>query len=177
MCQNCQLNGALEAFWYLPCPHICKTASLFCAQCFRIYFQSSAHTLGWWSNLCEGICCSHCCRPRPLSRYHRCCRCCRCCRHHHCCCRQCHRHQALTLASTLTIAAASANVTVPPRLLSMVGCCVVCCSSPAALSAVQIYQPPPLVRLLALTMTAITAVNDCHCHCHSQQQQPPKASG
>jgi len=36
------------------------------------------------------------------------------------------------------------NVTAPPTLLSMVGCCVVCCSSPAALSAIQICQPPPL---------------------------------
>ena len=31
----------LEAFWYLPCPHICRTASLFHAQSFGVYFQSS----------------------------------------------------------------------------------------------------------------------------------------
>jgi hypothetical protein len=35
-----------------------------------------------------------------------------------------------------------ANVIAPPTLLSMVGCCVVCRSLPAALSAVQICQPP-----------------------------------
>ena len=43
----------------------------------------------------------------------------------------------------VTISAASANVTASPTLLSMVGCCAVCCPSPTASFAVQIYQPPP----------------------------------
>ena len=120
------------------------------------------------------ICCSHCRHPRPLSRYHRRCRCRRCRRHRH---RHCCRHHALTLASAVTIAAASVNVTAPPTLLSMVGCCVICCSLPAALSAVKICQPPLVVRSSTLTMTAIAAVDDCHRHCHSQRQRPPKASG
>jgi hypothetical protein len=47
------------------------------------------------------------------------------------------------LASAVTITAASVNVTTPLTLLLMVGCCVVCRPSPAALSAVQICQPPP----------------------------------
>ncbi len=34
------LQGALEAFWYLPCPHICRTTSLISAQSFGVYFQS-----------------------------------------------------------------------------------------------------------------------------------------
>jgi hypothetical protein len=56
--------------------------------------------------------------------------------------RQCCRHHTLALASTVTIAAAFANVIAPPTLLSMVGCYVICRPSPAALSAVQICQPP-----------------------------------
>jgi hypothetical protein len=48
-----------------------------------------------------------------------------------------------TLASAVTIVAACANVAAPLMLLSMVGCCVLCCPLPAALSAVQICQPPP----------------------------------
>jgi hypothetical protein len=48
-----------------------------------------------------------------------------------------------TLASAVTIAAASADITAPLTLLSMVGCCVACRPSPAALSAVRICQPPP----------------------------------
>ena len=60
-----------------------------------------------------------------------------------CCCRrQCCCHHAL--ASVVTITAAFANVIAPPTLLSMVGCCVVCRPLPAALSAIQICQPPPL---------------------------------
>ncbi len=68
--------------------------------------------------------------------------------YHRCCCRRrrrrrrCRRHHALTLASAVTITAASANVTASPMLLSMVGCDVVCRPSPTALSAVRIYQPP-----------------------------------
>jgi hypothetical protein len=158
--KTARLNGALEAFWYLPCPHICRTASLHCAQSFGVYFQSSAHTLGQWSNMCEGICCSHCRRPHPLSRYHRCCRCRRCRRHRRCRRRQCRRHHTLTLASALTIAAASANVTAPLMLLLMVGCCVLCHSSPAALSAVQICQPPPL----------------CGCWCQRRPLSPPSTT-
>jgi len=53
-----------------------------------------------------------------------------------------HRHHALTLASAITIAAASVNVTASSTLLSMVGCGVDCRPSPTALSAVRIYQPP-----------------------------------
>jgi hypothetical protein len=53
------------------------------------------------------------------------------------------RPHPFTLASAVTIAAASANVTAPPTLLLMVGCCVVCRSSPAASYAVQICLPPP----------------------------------
>ena len=46
---------------------------------------------------------------------------------------------------------AFANVFAPPMLLSMVGCCVVCRPLPAALSAIQICQPPPSCgALLAL---------------------------
>jgi hypothetical protein len=41
-----------------------------------------------------------------------------------------------TLASAVTTAAASANVTAPLMLLSMLGCSVVCCPLPTALSAV-----------------------------------------
>ena len=66
----------------------------------------------------------------------------RCCRH----CRRrrlCFCHHTLALASAVTIAAAFANVIAPPTLLSMVGCCVVCCPLHAALSAVQICQPLP----------------------------------
>jgi hypothetical protein len=73
----------------------------------------STTTTEWWPT-------AHCCRRR------------RCCRHHD-----------LALASAVTIAAAFANVIAPPTLQSMVGCCVVCCPSPAALSALQICQPPP----------------------------------
>ena len=57
-------------------------------------------------------------------------------RHRHCCC-----HHTLALASTIIIATAYANVIAPLTLLSMVGCCVICYLSPAALSAVQICQP------------------------------------
>ncbi len=74
--------------------------------------------------------------PAPIT-YHRC-RCCRCRRR-----RQCRCHHALTLASAITIAAASADVTASPTLLSMVGCGVVCRPSPTVSSAVPIYQPPP----------------------------------
>jgi hypothetical protein len=63
-------------------------------------------------------------------------------RHRHCRRHQCCHHHALTFASALTIAAAYANVTAPPMLLLMVGCCVVCHSLPAALSVVHICQPP-----------------------------------
>ena len=99
------------------------------------------------------ICCSHCRRPHPLSRYHRCCR---CLRHRR-------RHHALSLASAVTIAAASANVTAPLTLLPMVGCCVVRRSSPAASSAVQICQPaPPLCshqrRQRPLSPPSMTAI-------------------
>jgi hypothetical protein len=65
------------------------------------------------------------------------------CHHRHrrrrrrCCC-----HHALALASVVTINTAFANIIAPPTLLSMVDCCVVCRPSPAALSAVQICQPP-----------------------------------
>ncbi len=48
-----------------------------------------------------------------------------------------------TLASTVTIAEACADITAPLTLLSMVGCCVVCRPLPAASSAVRICQPPP----------------------------------
>jgi hypothetical protein len=48
-----------------------------------------------------------------------------------------------TLASAVTIAAACADVTASLMLLLMVGCCIVCHPLPAALSAVQICQPPP----------------------------------
>ena len=78
----------------------------------------STTTTGWWLT-------AHCCR---LRRRHR-----QCCRHH-----------ALALASAITIAAAFANVIAPPTLLLMVGCCVICRPLPAALSALQICQPPPL---------------------------------
>ena len=71
------------------------------------------------------------------SPYHRC----RCCRRRRR--RRCRRHHSLTLASAVTIAAASADVTASPTLLSMVGCGVVCRPSPTASSAVRIYQPPP----------------------------------
>ena len=87
----------------------------------------STTTTGWW--LIVRCCCHH---RRHL----------RCCRHHarivrsHCRHRQCRRHHTLTLASTLTIAAASTNVTALPALLLMVGCCVICRSLPAALSAI-----------------------------------------
>jgi len=57
--------------------------------------------------------------------------------------RQCCHHHALALASNVTITEAFANVIVPPTLLWMVGCCVVCCPLPAASSAVQICQPQP----------------------------------
>jgi hypothetical protein len=77
----------------------------------------STTTTGWWPT-------ARCCRHRR-SRH-------RCCRHH-----------ALALASAITIAAAFAIVIAPPTLLSMVGCCVICRPLPAALSAVQICQPPP----------------------------------
>ena len=66
----------------------------------------------------------------------------RCCRHCRSC-RQCCRHHALALASAVTIAAAFANVIAPSTLLLMVGCCDICRPLPAALSAVQICQPPP----------------------------------
>jgi hypothetical protein len=71
----------------------------------------------------------------PHSPYHRHC-CCPCRHHRQCCC-----HHALTLAFAVTIAVASANVTVSPTLLLMVGCCVVCCPLPDASSAIQICQP------------------------------------
>jgi hypothetical protein len=79
--------------------------------------------------------------PAPIT-YHRC----RSCRHRRRRRRRrrCRRHHALTLASAVTIAAASADVTASPTLLSMVGCGVVCRPSPIALSAIRIYQPPPL---------------------------------
>ena len=57
--------------------------------------------------------------------------------------RQCRHHHALTLASTVTIAAASFDVTASPNHLSMVGCGFVCRPSPTALSAVRIDQPLP----------------------------------
>ena len=57
--------------------------------------------------------------------------------------RRCCRHHALALASAITITAVFAKGIAPPMLLSMVGCGVVCCPSPAVLSAVQICQPPP----------------------------------
>jgi len=70
----------------------------------------------------------------------------RCCRHRRRCC----RHHALALASAVTIAAAFANIIAPPMHLSMVGCCVICCPSPAALSAVQICQPLPSCGALSM---------------------------
>ncbi len=63
------------------------------------------------------------------------------CHHRHRRCQCCHHH-ALALASVVTIAAAFVNVIAPPTLLSMIGCCGICCPLPAALSAVQICQPP-----------------------------------
>ena len=79
----------------------------------------STTTIRWWPT-------ARCCHHRRSRR--------RCCRHH---------HHALALASTVTIAAAFANVIAPLTLLSMVGCCVICRPSPAASSAIQICQPPP----------------------------------
>jgi hypothetical protein len=60
-----------------------------------------------------------------------------------------------TMAMEGSIAVASTNVTAPLMLLSMVGCCVVCCSLPAASSAVQICQPPRCVVGIVN--------NDCYC--------------
>jgi hypothetical protein len=81
----------------------------------------STMTTGWWRTARR---CRHCRRRRRRRR--------QCCHHH-----------ALALASVVTIAAAFTNVIAPPTLLSMIGCCVICCPSPAALSAVQICQSLP----------------------------------
>ena len=79
----------------------------------------------------------------------------------HCRCRRCCRHHALVLAFAITITAAFANGIAPPMLLLMVGCCVVCRPLPAALSAVQICQPPRPV------------VDDDGCYCRCQQLLSP----